>query len=74
VSGALWARTDTQGSGEGETVAILPGFVEKLEGELVFCNQDNINTDGIYPGTHALSIRRRPLPPSICAFVLIRSF
>jgi len=43
---------DTQGSGEGETVAILPGFVEKLEGELVFCHQDNINTDGIYPGKY----------------------
>jgi homoaconitate hydratase len=43
---------DAHGSGEGETVAILPGFVERLEGELVFCNQDNINTDGIYPGKY----------------------
>jgi homoaconitate hydratase len=29
---------------------ILPGFPEKLEGEIVFCDADNINTDGIYPG------------------------
>lgn len=29
---------------------ILPGFPEKIEGEIVFCDADNINTDGIYPG------------------------
>jgi homoaconitate hydratase len=27
---------------------ILPGFPEKVEGEIVFCDADNINTDGIY--------------------------
>jgi homoaconitate hydratase len=30
---------------------ILPGFPEKIEGEIVFCQMDNISTDGIYPGT-----------------------
>ncbi|KAL8950918.1 MAG: hypothetical protein Q9222_003067 [Ikaeria aurantiellina] len=29
---------------------ILPGFPERVEGEIVFCDADNINTDGIYPG------------------------
>ena len=29
---------------------VLPGFPEKVEGEIVFCDADNINTDGIYPG------------------------
>jgi homoaconitate hydratase len=29
---------------------VLSGFPEKIEGEIVFCNNDNINTDGIYPG------------------------
>lgn len=29
---------------------VLPGFPEKIEGEIVFCDEDNINTDGIYPG------------------------
>ena len=29
---------------------VLPGFPEKIEGEIVFCAGDNINTDGIYPG------------------------
>ncbi|KAH6987997.1 aconitase a/isopropylmalate dehydratase [Ilyonectria sp. MPI-CAGE-AT-0026] len=31
---------------------ILPGFPERIEGEIVFCDADNINTDGIYPGKY----------------------
>ncbi|ORY04874.1 homoaconitase mitochondrial precursor [Clohesyomyces aquaticus] len=31
---------------------ILPGFPEKISGEIVFCDADNINTDGIYPGKY----------------------
>ena len=31
-------------------VEVLPGFPEKISGEIVFCDADNINTDGIYPG------------------------
>ncbi len=31
-------------------VQILPGFPEKISGEIVFCDADNLNTDGIYPG------------------------
>ncbi|MBN1447344.1 MAG: homoaconitase [Bacteroidetes bacterium] len=34
-----------------ETV-VIDGFPEKLEGELLFCHQDNLNTDGIYPGKY----------------------
>ncbi len=33
---------------QGETVAILSGFPEKIEGRLVLLPQDNLNTDGIY--------------------------
>lgn len=33
-------------------VEILPGFPERIEGEIVFCDGDNINTDGIYPGKY----------------------
>lgn len=33
-------------------VNILSGFPETIEGELVFCYQDNLNTDGIYPGKY----------------------
>jgi homoaconitate hydratase len=35
---------------EENPVSILPGFPEKITGEIVFCDADNINTDGIYPG------------------------
>ncbi|KAK6531853.1 mitochondrial Homoaconitase [Orbilia ellipsospora] len=31
---------------------VLPGFPESIEGEIVFCDGDNINTDGIYPGKY----------------------
>jgi homoaconitate hydratase len=33
-------------------VSILPGFAKALSGEIIFCHQDNINTDGIYPGKY----------------------
>lgn len=35
-----------------KAVEIIPGFPDKLSGELVFCHQDNLNTDGIYPGKY----------------------
>lgn len=31
---------------------ILPGFPEKVSGEIVLCDADNINTDAIYPGKY----------------------
>ncbi len=31
---------------------IINRFPEMLEGELLFCYQDNLNTDGIYPGKY----------------------
>jgi len=34
------------------SIKILDGFLEVLEGELIFCHQDNLNTDGIYPGKY----------------------
>jgi len=37
---------------ETARVAILDGFPESIGGELIFCHQDNLNTDGIYPGKY----------------------
>ncbi|RMZ89209.1 hypothetical protein DV736_g3562, partial [Chaetothyriales sp. CBS 134916] len=34
------------------TTEVYPGFPERVEGEIVFCDADNINTDGIYPGKY----------------------
>jgi homoaconitate hydratase len=31
---------------------IIPGFPETINGELLFCYQDNLNTDGIFPGKY----------------------
>ena len=36
----------------GSEVDILPGFPEKISGGIVFCDADNLNTDGIYPGKY----------------------
>jgi len=33
-------------------VTIIDGFPEIIEGDLLFCPQDNLNTDGIYPGKY----------------------
>jgi homoaconitate hydratase len=33
-------------------VKLISDFPAKLKGELLFCNQDNLNTDGIYPGKY----------------------
>lgn len=40
-------------SGQAESsVKVLDGFPDVIEGELVFCNADNVNTDAIYPGKY----------------------
>ncbi|ANZ77341.1 BA75_04514T0 [Komagataella pastoris] len=36
----------------GGAVEVLAGFPESIEGELILCDADNINTDGIYPGKY----------------------
>jgi len=33
-------------------VNIIEGFPGTVEGELIFCHQNNLNTDGIYPGKY----------------------
>ncbi|MCP4547514.1 MAG: homoaconitase [bacterium] len=38
--------------GGAAEVTILDGFPEKMEGELLFVHEDNLNTDGIYPGKY----------------------
>lgn len=37
---------------EKSETEILDGFSETLEGDLIFCYQNNLNTDGIYPGKY----------------------
>ncbi len=33
-------------------VRVIAGFPDRLRGDLLFCHQDNLNTDGIFPGKY----------------------
>jgi homoaconitate hydratase len=35
-----------------KTVELSQGFPSQIKGDVVFCHQDNLNTDGIYPGKY----------------------
>ncbi|TVY55607.1 Homoaconitase, mitochondrial [Lachnellula cervina] len=53
ILGSESTSAETSNSeGDEQLTDILPGFPEKVEGEIVFCDADNINTDGIYPGKY----------------------
>ena len=43
------ANTTMDQSGNEALIYILSGFSEKVTGEFVFYNSDNMNTNGIYP-------------------------
>ncbi|MBI1933458.1 MAG: homoaconitase [Ignavibacteriales bacterium] len=45
-------KTNKPKTREAVKVKIIEGFPEKIEGNLLFCYQDNLNTDGIYPGKY----------------------
>mgnify|MGYP000340818836 CR=1 FL=1 len=34
------------------SIEIIPGFPKEMKGNVLFCHQDNLNTDGIYPGKY----------------------
>lgn len=41
-----------EAGGEEQLTEILPGFPEKIKGRILWCDADNVNTDGIYPGKY----------------------
>ncbi|EAW12739.1 homoaconitase LysF [Aspergillus clavatus NRRL 1] len=41
-----------ESTSETTEIDIVPGFPEKVEGEILFLDADNISTDGIYPGKY----------------------
>jgi homoaconitate hydratase len=45
-------RTSSGGETEERITKLIEGFPKTIQGELVFCYQDNVNTDGIYPGKY----------------------
>jgi homoaconitate hydratase len=36
--------------GNTKGTSIIPGFPEKISGEIIFCDADHLDTDNIYPG------------------------
>jgi len=50
VKGTIKVNTKT--NGKKSSVKIIDDFPVQLEGEIIFCQQDNLNTDGIYPGKY----------------------
>lgn len=44
--------SSTASSDTDAAVEVLDGFPKSIEGELILCDADNINTDGIYPGKY----------------------
>ena len=46
------STTQLSASAPDTLTDILPGFPEKVTGEIVFCDVDNMNTDAIYPGKY----------------------
>jgi len=45
-------KTNEKPDIEIQRVKIIDGFPKVLSGELIFCKQDNLNTDGIFPGKY----------------------
>lgn len=48
----LGNNEQTTPDASARSTEVYPGFPERVEGEIVFCDADNINTDGIYPGKY----------------------
>ncbi|KAI2641053.1 homoaconitase [Xylaria nigripes] len=43
-------RVELADSAKTTAYELLPGFPEKISGEIIFCDKDNLDTDNIYPG------------------------
>lgn len=52
IESGLAAKPEAEKPTEKGLTEILPGFPEKVTGEIVWCNADNVNTDAIYPGKY----------------------
>ncbi|KAI7851502.1 hypothetical protein BDC45DRAFT_445477 [Circinella umbellata] len=46
------SATSSDESSSAAEPEVLPNFPAVIKGELLFCNTDNLNTDGIYPGKY----------------------
>ena len=70
-SGLTRNFTEFQARAAGESVDILPGFPGEIRGRLVFMAKDDLNTDGIYPGTYTY---RDDMTPAMMAKVIFENY
>jgi homoaconitate hydratase len=59
------------GASETRAVSIRPGFPERMEGEILFLDMDNLNTDGIYAGEYTY---REDMTPAEMAAVAMKNY
>lgn len=45
-------KINSKNNGKSPEVEFVDGFPQSMKGEIIFCYQDNLNTDGIYPGKY----------------------
>ncbi len=45
-------KVNSESNGKISDTELIYGFTEVIEGEIIFCHQDNLNTDGIYAGKY----------------------
>ncbi len=45
-------KSNKKSNGKNDKVNIIDGFPGNISGKVIFCYQDNLNTDGIYPGKY----------------------
>lgn len=58
-AGAADQADGADSSKKEQLTDILPGFPEKISGQITFCGADNISTDGVYPGKYTVRITCR---------------
>jgi homoaconitate hydratase len=50
IAGSI--KINSKSETQTRQVDIIEGFPTEIKGEIIFCPQDNLNTDGIYPGKY----------------------
>lgn len=60
-------KTNSPKKSDFVKVKILDGFPETISGDIIFCYQDNLNTDGIYPGKYTYMDDFKPEDQAVAA-------
>lgn len=53
-AGSAGQAEDAVSDKKEQLTEILPGFPEKISGQIIFCSSDNISTDAVYPGKYTV--------------------